>query len=51
MSKTKTEKICDNCAFHDDFTWVCFNPDSDYRADITDKDFTCRVFKQKEEGK
>ena len=32
---------CSTCRFHDDFTWVCFNPDSPRRADITDKFDSC----------
>ena len=44
----KNDKVCANCAFHDDYTWVCFNPDSEYRADITDNIYSCCAFKEKE---
>lgn len=34
-------KCCENCAYHDDWTWVCFNGDSEMRADATSNDFVC----------
>lgn len=35
------EHICKSCKWHDDFTAVCFNGDSEYRADFTDDDESC----------
>ena len=32
---------CETCAYHDDFSWVCFNGDSEMRADVTNNDFVC----------
>lgn len=39
---------CEICKWHDAYTWVCFNGDSDQRADITDKDFMCKHYEKKE---
>ena len=44
-------KNCETCAFHDDFTWVCFNPDSDNRADFTDKEYCCIKWENKNDEK
>lgn len=35
------DKCCKTCKFHDDYTWVCFNPDSIHRADFTNNDYVC----------
>ena len=34
-------RCCENCAYHDDWTWVCFNGDSEMRADVANNDFVC----------
>ena len=31
------EKCCKTCKKRDDFTWVCFNDDSEHCADFTDQ--------------
>lgn len=38
-----TEK-CENCKWHDSFTWACFNGLSERRADFTDNDDCCEVW-------
>ena len=38
---------CEICKYHDDFTWVCFNPESDRRADITDKNDWCEEWEER----
>ena len=30
-------KKCENCKYHDDFTWVCTNSRSPYCADFTNE--------------
>ena len=40
----QAEKRCGNCRWHDSFTWVCTNGDSEKRADMTDEDFSCGVW-------
>ena len=40
-------KCCENCAYHDDWTWVCFNGDSEMRADVTNNDFVCDKWEDK----
>lgn len=35
------EKCCKTCKKHDDFTWVCFNGDSEHCADFTEPDCVC----------
>ena len=40
-------KCCATCAYHDDWTWVCFNGDSEMRADVTNNDFACDKWEDK----
>lgn len=44
------EKENNPCKWRDDFTWVCFNGDSEKCADVADDEYCreCRLF---EEGK
>ena len=35
---------CGTCAYHDDFSWVCFNPDSENRADFTNPRHGCNCW-------
>lgn len=44
------EECCENCVYHDDFTWVCFNPEADDRADFTDESHACDCWKAKGEN-
>ena len=32
---------CGYCKWHEDFSGVCFNGESEYRADFTTSDFVC----------
>lgn len=34
-------KSCGSCKWHEDFNGVCFNGDSERRADYTDSDESC----------
>lgn len=45
------EKCCKNCRKHDDFTWVCFNGDSEYCADFTEPECCCEFCEGKEDRK
>lgn len=38
------------CKWHDDFTWICFNGDSEMCADVAYDDYCqeCRLFEEKE---
>lgn len=38
------EKLCGFCIYHDEFTWVCFNGNSQYCADYIAPDRTCRFW-------
>ena len=40
-------KCCATCAYHDDWTWVCFNGGSEMRADATSNDFVCDKWEDK----
>ena len=40
-------KSCGTCAYHDDWTWVCFNPESNDRADFTDEIHVCDCWEEK----
>ena len=51
MKKQKGyENQCKTCKYHDDWTWVCFNPESDDRADFTDNEYMCPQWLGKEGG-
>lgn len=39
---------CKNCKYHDDFSWVCFNGESEHRGDFTDDDDSCYLFERKD---
>lgn len=32
---------CKTCKWRDDYSWVCFCPDSIHRADFTNDDYVC----------
>lgn len=38
------ERTCRTCAWHDSFSWACFNGDSPYRADFTQNEQKCRFW-------
>ena len=38
---------CETCAYHDDWTWVCFNPEAEDRADSTDESHVCDCWEDK----
>lgn len=40
-------RCCENCAYHDDWTWVCFNPEADDVADFTDESHVCDCWEEK----
>nr|DAK89935.1 MAG TPA: hypothetical protein [Caudoviricetes sp.] len=42
------EKCCKTCKKHDDFTWVCFNGDSEHCADFTEPDCVCEFWEDVE---
>lgn len=43
------KKECCTCAWHDGYTWVCFNENSEYRADFTDPENTCPAWEERKE--
>ena len=45
------EKCCKTCAYRDDWTWVCFNGDSENRADIMQENFVCNCWESREDKK
>lgn len=49
LDSIKQEKCCATCAYHDDWTWVCFNPDSDDRADFTDETYVCDCWRKSDD--
>ena len=48
-SEENQRKRCETCAYHDDWTHACFNPDSDDRADFTDNEHICKCWTSREE--
>lgn len=43
------KKECSTCVWHDGYTWVCFNGNSEYRADFTDPENTCPAWEERKE--
>ena len=43
-------RFCKTCAYHDDFSWACFNPEADDRAGFTDNEHKCNRWTSKEEN-
>lgn len=43
------EKSCSACAWHDDFSWVCFNGNSENRADFTDPEDSCTAWEERKD--
>lgn len=48
MNIKMINKNCNTCIWHDNFTGVCFNGDSEWRADFTDDNYYCKYWKYKE---
>ncbi len=48
MNIKMDNKNCNTCIWHDNFTGICFNGDSEWRADFTDDDYYCKYWKYKE---
>ena len=40
-------RCCWNCKWHEQYSWVCCNGDSDHRADFTDDEFVCEQWEVK----
>lgn len=49
LDTIKDKKCCKTCRWHDDFSWVCFNPESEKRADFTDNGYCCECWEEKKE--
>ena len=50
IANIETEnKCCETCAYHDDWTWVCFNPEADDRADFTDENHVCDCWRKSDD--
>lgn len=47
MNRMKKIQKCSTCFWHEDFTGVCFNGESEHCADFTDDDDGCDVYKKK----
>lgn len=45
----KREKRCENCKWHESFSWACVNGDSPKVADFTDNDDWCSEWEEKTE--
>lgn len=44
------KRCCATCAYHDDWTWVCFNPEAYDRADFTDNEHFCSCWTSMEDN-
>lgn len=45
---TRKPNECRTCRYHDDFSWVCFNGDSEYRADFTNPEWSCSKWEKRD---
>ena len=45
----RKSNLCANCAYHDDFSWVCFNPEAEDRADFTNPEHICTEWASRED--
>lgn len=43
-------KCCETCSYHDDFSWVCFYPESEYGGDFTDNKHICGCWTSRREN-
>lgn len=41
-------RICGSCEWHDEFSWVCCNGDSEYAGEFTNDSFTCDEWEKEE---
>lgn len=44
----RLNQTCETCAWHDDFSWVCFNGDSEFVADFTEPENSCNAYEAKQ---
>jgi hypothetical protein len=42
-------KTCRHCRWHEEFTWACFNGDSEYCADFTNDEDSCPCWEARKE--
>ena len=42
-------KTCSTCRWYEDFQGVCFNGDSEYRADFTEPEDGCECWEERNE--
>lgn len=49
IDKCIKEQICEFCKWHDDFSWACFNGDSEKCADFTDNEDYCAEWESRED--
>ena len=40
---------CGTCAYHDNFSWVCFNPEAENRGDFTNSEHGCSFWTIRED--
>lgn len=40
-------RVCEFCKWHDDFSWVCFNGESEECAGVTNNNFVCDKWEDK----
>ena len=49
--ENKSEPSCCSCRWHDAFSWVCFNGQSEHRADFTDPEDSCKEWEKKDDSR
>ena len=46
LGVVRMKKCCGTCKWHDDFSWACFNGDSENCADFTDPEDSCECWEK-----
>lgn len=49
-NRKTADKLCENCKWHEDFLGVCFNGESEHRADFTTSGFSCDQWEAMDEN-
>lgn len=50
MQREETLATCCTCFWHEGYTWVCFNGESENCAEVTDPESGCECWKEREAG-
>lgn len=49
MRREETLATCCTCFWHEGYTWVCFNGESENCAEVTDPESGCECWKERKD--